>query len=208
MPIKAITIKDNEKYLRQISNPVDLNDNNLSSDIAILEEFCRENEVMAMAAIQLGTPKRLIYIKNTNLDIINRIQKNAITENEKSYNEAKVLINPIIINRYGLTDYWEACASCLNFMGHVKRPYKIVVEYFAIDGKKYRETFEGFESTVLSHEIDHLDGILHMDIADEVLEMPKEERKLFRQTHPYNIVTKVGEYQSLLQDNAEKKLTK
>ena len=71
MPIKAITIKDNEKYLRQISNPVDLNDNNLSSDIAILEEFCKENEVMAMAAIQLGIPKRLIYIKNTNLGIIN-----------------------------------------------------------------------------------------------------------------------------------------
>ncbi len=208
MPIPAITIKDNETYLRQVSTSVDLTDPNLKSDIAVLEDFCKENAVMAMAAVQLGIPKRLIYIKNTNLDIIRKMQRNAATEDEQSYNEARVLINPIIIKRYGLTDYWEACRSCLNFMGHVKRPYKILVEYVDMEGKTHRETFEGFESTVLSHEMDHLDGILHMDIAEEVLEMPQEERKLFRQSHPYHIVAKTGEYQSLLHSNMEKALTK
>ena len=57
----------------------------------------------------------------------------------------------------------------------------------------------GFESTVLSHETDHLDGILHMDIADELLVMAKEERKIFRQTHGYNIVLKSGKFEDLLQ---------
>ena len=208
MKIKAITIKDNEEYLRQISSKVDLNDKNLKNDINVLAEFCKENEVMAMAAVQLGIPKRLVYLKNTNLDIINKLQKNEITEEEKNYNEARVLINPIIIEKYGLTDYWEACASCMDFTGHVKRPYKILVEYFDMDGKKHREIFEGFESTVLSHEMDHLDGILHMDIADEVLEMSQEERKIFRQSHPYNIVSKVGNYQDLCQNHFEKKLAK
>lgn len=208
MKISAITIKDNEKYLRQVSSEVDLNDKKLKSYINVLEEYCRESEVMAMAAIQLGIPKRLVYIKNTKLDIINKMQKDEATEEEKKYNESRVLINPIIIEKYGLTDYWEACASCLNFMGHVRRPYKILVEYFDVNGEKHRETFEGFESTVLSHEMDHLDGILHMDIADEVLEMPREERKVFRQSHPYNIVSKVGKYQELLQKDFEKKLVK
>lgn len=197
MSIKAITIKDNEKYLRQISKPVDLNDNNLYSDIAVLEEFCKENDVLAMAAVQLGIPKRIIYLKNTDLDIINKIQKDAATGNEKKHNEARILINPVIIKKIGLTDYWESCASCLNFMGFVKRPYKILVEYFDIDGKKCKKYFEGFETTVLSHEMDHLDGILHMDIAEEIVEMPQEERKIFRQSHPYHILAKEGDYQSL-----------
>ena len=204
----AITIKDNEKYLRQVSSKVDLNDKDLKSDISVLAEYCQENDVMAMAAVQLGIPKRIIYIKNTNLDIINKIQKNEATEDEENYNESRVLINPVIIERCGLTDYWEACASCLDFMGHVKRPYKIIVEYLDIDGKKHKDIFEGLESTVLSHEMDHLDGILHMDIADEVLEMAEEDRKVFRQSHPYNIVSKVGKYQDLLQNNSEKKLVK
>lgn len=207
--IKQITIADNEPYLRQISAPVDIaNDGNLSSDIDVLEEFCKENEVMAMAAVQLGIPKRLVYLKNTNLDIINKIQTDSTSEEEKNYNEARVLINPIIINRKGLTEYWENCASCLNNCGRVLRPYKIDLEYYDIDGNKHSEVFEGFESTVLSHEIDHLDGVLHIDIAEEIIEMSNEERKIWRQSHGYKIYSKTGDYALLKQDNSKKKVLK
>ena len=123
--LKAITIADNEAFLRQKSAPVDLKDNKLSNNISVLDQFCKENDVMAMAAIQLGIPKRLIYLKNTNLEIINKMQSNRATEEEQNYNESRVLINPVIKSREGLTDYWEACASCLDNIGHVKRPYKI-----------------------------------------------------------------------------------
>ena len=207
--IKQITIADNEPYLRQISAPVDIaNDGNLSSDIDVLEKFCKENEVMAMAAVQLGIPKRLVYLKNTNLDIINKIQTDSTSEEEKNYNEARVLINPIIINRKGLTEYWENCASCLNNCGRVLRPYKIDLEYYDIDGNKHSEVFEGFESTVLSHEIDHLDGVLHIDIAEEIIEMSNEERKIWRQSHGYKIYSKTGDYTLLKQNNSKKKVLK
>jgi len=83
MNIKAITIAEDEAYLRQISTLVDLSDKDLHDDIEKLEEFCKENEVMAMAAVQLGIPKRLVYLKNTNLDIVNKIQTNNTTEEEK-----------------------------------------------------------------------------------------------------------------------------
>lgn len=207
--IKQITIADNEPYLRQISVPVDIaNDGNLSSDIDVLEEFCKENEVMAMAAVQLGIPKRLVYLKNTNLDIINKIQTDSTSEEEKNYNEARVLINPVIINREGLTEYWENCASCLNNCGRVLRPYKIDLEYYDIDGNKHSEVFEGFESTVLSHEIDHLDGVLHIDLAEEIIQMSREERKVWRQSHGYKIYSKTGDYALLKQDNSKKKVLK
>ena len=195
--IKAITIEDDEQFLRQISKPVDLNDQELIHDIEVLDEFCKENDVLAMAAVQLGIPKRIVYLKNTNLELVEKEQYGKTTKEDKKYNEQRVLINPVIIKKEGLTDYWEACKSCLNNMGHVQRPYKITIEYQDINGNIKQEIFEGFESTVLSHEMDHLDGILHMDIADEVLVMEKEERKKFRQTHKYNITSKTGDFEKL-----------
>lgn len=82
--IKSITIADNETFLRQISTPVNIeSDKNLSKNIEILDKFCKENEVMAMAAVQLGIPKRIIYLKNTNLDIINKMQNDSVSNKEK-----------------------------------------------------------------------------------------------------------------------------
>ena len=78
--IEIVTIAKNEQYLRQISTIIDIiNDKNLKNDIRILEEFCEEtNDALALAAIQLGIPKRLIYLKNTNLDIINKSQRDRL----------------------------------------------------------------------------------------------------------------------------------
>lgn len=61
--IKQITIEDNEPFLRQISKEVKLPDPTLKDDTAILDEFCKWDAVLAMAAVQLGIPKRLIYLK-------------------------------------------------------------------------------------------------------------------------------------------------
>lgn len=196
--LKSITIEDNEKWLRQVSIPVDINnDKDLKDNIKTLEQYCMENEVMAMAAVQLGIPKRLVYLKNTNLDIINKMQTDSTTKDEDSYNEARVLINPVILNREGLTEYWEACASCLDNCGRVYRPYKIDLEYYDISGEKNLEVFEGFESTVLSHELDHLDGVLHMDVAEEVINLAREERKKWRQEYGYKIYYDLGDYDKL-----------
>ena len=196
--LKAINIKDNEKYLRQISQIVDIkNDTNLHDDIKTLENYCKENRVMAMAAIQLGIPKRIIYLKNTNLDIINKMQINNANQEELNYNEGRVLINPTITERIGLTEYWEACASCLDNCGKVLRPYIINLEYYDVLGEKHYEKFEGFESTVLSHEYDHLNGILHIDIAEEIRILSVEERKKLRQLEGYNILFDSGDYNKL-----------
>ncbi len=195
--IKSITIADNEEFLRQKSKNVDFCDPSLLDDIAVLEKFCKENSVMAMAAVQLGIPKRIVYLKKTDIEIIRKEQFDSTTKEEENYNEAKVLINPVITLKEGLTTYWEACASCLDNMGLVKRPYRIVVEYFDIDGKFHKDTVEGFRSTVLSHEIDHLDGILHIDIAEKVLVMNSNKRKKFRQNHDYEIISKEGDFLKL-----------
>ena len=70
--LKSITIEENEEYLRQISKKVEFNDPELHNNIVVLQDFCMQNNVMAMAAVQLGIPKRLVYVKNTNIDILNK----------------------------------------------------------------------------------------------------------------------------------------
>ena len=52
-------------------------------------------------------------------------------------------------------------------MGLVTRPYEIIVEYYDVNQDIHRDTFVGFESTVLSHELDHLDGKLFIDRIDK-----------------------------------------
>ena len=188
MEIKRKTIENDEEYLRQISEEVSFDDDSYKEDIKLLEEYCLATECFALAAIQIGIPKRIVYLKNTTLDV-------SLTD--KNYNESKVLINPVVISRKGHTKFWEACLSCLDYTGLVSRPYEIIVEYYDKDGVKQTEKFEGFPSTVLSHELDHLDGILHMDIAEEVLKMPKDMRKKFRENHPYEIISKTCDYDKI-----------
>lgn len=195
--IKAVTIAENEDYLRQVSLPVEKNDPNLKEDIAKIEKYCKENEVLAMASVQISIPKRLVYLKNTNLEILEKINDGSANEDEQKYNEARVLINPVVLEKEGLTTYWEACASCMDYVGLVKRPYKIVVEYETEKREKRKETFTGFEATVLSHELDHLDGILHIDIAEEVRNIPVEERKALRKKEGYTILSETGNYEEL-----------
>lgn len=195
--LKAITIKDNEEYLRQISKEVSINDPEIYNNLVVLQDYCTQNDVMAMAAIQLGIPKRIVYLKNTNLEILNKMVTKEGKEETRNYNEERILINPRIISKEGLTIYWEACASCIGYVGKVKRPYRIKVKYLDIDGNEHEDYFEGFETTVLCHEIDHLDGILHMDIAEEVLEATKEERIALRKRDGYQILSEDGIYEEL-----------
>ena len=195
MEIKRKTILNDEEYLRQISQPVDLNNENYKEEVKLLEKFCLETECFALAAVQIGIPKRMIYLKNTTLDVP--------LEN-MNYNESKILINPVVISRKGHTKFWEACLSCLDNMGLVNRPYEMTIQYYDENGMEHIETFEGFKVTVLSHELDHLDGILHMDIAEEILTMSKEERKQFREEHPYEIISKDCDYDEIFTKKLKK----
>ena len=203
--LESITIENNEQYLRQSSKKVKISDPELHNNIVVLQDYCMQNDVMAMAAVQLGIPKRIVYVKNTNLEILNKRLTDEGKEETKDYNEAKVLINPEIITKEGLTTFWEACASCSWYEGEikkwyngkVKRPYKIRVRYFDIEGNEHEDEFEGFESTVLCHEIDHLDGILHIDIADKVIKGTKEERIELRKKEGYTIISQTGNFEQL-----------
>ena len=211
--LESITIENNEQYLRQSSKKVEISDPELHNNIVVLQDYCMQNEVMAMAAIQLGIPKRIVYVKNTNLDVVTRRFTDEGKEETKDYNEAKVLINPEIISKEGLTTFWEGCQSCSIhegdvekwYIGKVKRPYKIKVRYYDIKGNMHEDEFDGFGATVLSHELDHLDGILHIDIADKVIMGTTEERIELRKKEGYTIISKTGDFEQLKSKKIDEK---
>lgn len=185
--MEALTIENDLDWLRQVSVKVDIKNDNLEEALSVLDSYCLMHGVFAMAAVQLGINKRIIYLKNTDLEKVE----------DDVWNEKTILINPVIKKREGLTLYWEACASCLDNMGLVMRPYKMKIEYFDVEGKKHQKTFKGFAATVLSHEYDHLDGILHMDKSLEIKVMKQEDRKNWRKTHGYEVVSEVGDFLAL-----------
>lgn len=186
MQIERKTILKDEKFLRQISKEVDLTNDDYKEVIKLLHDYCIENnnKTLAIASVQLGIPLRLVYLRNTSLEEIFNSERD----------ESKILINPKVLRREGITRYWEACASCLDYFGLVERPYRIDVEYYDEFGEKHKDIFEEFAAIVLSHELDHLDGILHIDKSIELYDMPLEERKEFRKTHTMEIIKKDGEF--------------
>lgn len=177
MGYEVKTIEKDLDYLRQISKEIDFKKDTINEYVEILEDYCKNNKVFAMAAVQLGIPKRMMYVRSTDCE----------KYEDMNWNEGLILINPKIKKRKGIASYWEACASCLDNLGFVLRPYKLVVEYKDLKNKRHAKTFKGFPAVVISHELDHLDGVLHMDKALELYSMSAEERAEFRKEHPYKV---------------------
>ena len=186
MELNRITIENNEKFLRQKSTDVDFKKDNYKEWIEALKGYCQNNAVYALAPVQIGIPKRIIYFRNTTSDM---------TKNKDSnYDENTVLINPVIIKAKGHTRFIERCESCLDYVAIVDRPYLVEVEYYDVNGNKIHETFEGFKATVFSHEYDHLNGILHIDLSNDVRKMTWDETKTYREEHPYEILSKDDDF--------------
>ena len=178
--VKKITIADNEQILRQRSKEVDFSQTGLLKEIAEFVQACKEETgVFAMASVQYGIPKRMVYVKHTDLGGDGKDENNHI-----------LMINPEILSQKGKAYFWEACASGLDNCAWVARPYQMEVKYCDIKGNVHIDMFTGLASTILSHELDHLDGILHMDRAEKLIHATREERSNLRKVEPYKVISK------------------
>ena len=78
-----------------------------------------------------------------------------------------VLINPVIIEKDGLTVTEEGCLSVPGFYEEVERAEHIRVRYLNPDGEEVESEFEEMLAVCIQHEIDHLDGRLFVDYLSE-----------------------------------------
>ena len=182
--MEAFTIFEQEKLLRSISKTVNIDkDDELSSDIEKLKKYLTTHNGWALAGIQLGICKRILFICSQTPD--------ATKKNEEQH---IIMINPEIIEAKGKTQFWEACFSCFPYCSLVERPYSMKIKYYTLNNEQKIQKFEGFICTVLSHEIDHFDGIFHMDRAIETRQLTVDERKKLREKEPYKIISETSDF--------------
>lgn len=81
------------------------------------------------------------------------------------------LINPVIISGEGSEVDTEGCLSVPGLMGDVARYTKVQVNGLNREGQPVSYTREGFLARVLQHEIDHLEGTLFIDKAENLRPM-------------------------------------
>ena len=183
--VKVVTMVNDEKALRRVSEPC-VFDEQLKKDIELIKSFSKSQDIYAIAAVQLGIPKRILYIKTTSPATKCQLDKR---------DEERLYINPKILSRKGKAKYWEFCVSCMDKQGMryaslVTRPYEIEIEYQNAEAKTIKETLTGLAATIFCHEYDHLNGVLQIDKAEKNLMMKQEDRWALREKEPYIIISK------------------
>jgi peptide deformylase len=77
--------------------------------------------------------------------------------------ELITLINPEIVEREGERIVQEGCLSIPGYFGKIKRAVTVKVKAQDRYGKEFHLKAEGLLAQALKQEIEHLDGILHID---------------------------------------------
>jgi len=88
-----------------------------------------------------------------------------------------VLINPKIVEKDGEQIGDEGCLSLPGKVAVVKRPNHVVCEALDQDMNPIRVEGEGLLARAICHELDHLDGVLYPDVAEEPVRDVEEEEE-------------------------------
>lgn len=135
--------KIGDDVLRKISKPVVKFDDRLKILVEDMIDTMYEANGVGLAAPQVGILKRVVVI-----DV---------------GNGPKAYINPEIIYEEGEQIDYEGCLSVPNRSGEVKRPFKVKVKAYDLDGNEFVEEGEELLARAFCHEIDHLNGVLFVD---------------------------------------------
>lgn len=85
------------------------------------------------------------------------------------------MINPVILEHSNTKSYdIEGCLSLPKITGRVKRYDHVKVKFTDIQNQTHTQIYKGFDARVIQHEIDHLDGVMFIDIAEEIYEDNKK----------------------------------
>ena len=139
---------DKDEILRKRSREIEVIDDKIKELAYDMMETMHKYEGVGLAGPQVGILKRIIVID--------------LYEEGTQF----VLINPVIVKTKGEQICDEGCLSFPNQFGKVKRPKEIEVVALDLNGNKVRVKGKDLLAQALSHEIDHLEGKLFIDIVE------------------------------------------
>jgi peptide deformylase len=148
--IREILVYPN-KLLRETSKEVTHFDVHLHTLLHDMYETMVAKEGIGLAAIQVGVPLNVL--------IINLVDEEGCQTTENLYE----MINPIILEKDGLTIYQEGCLSVPGYYDEIERAAHIKVAYCDRDGNRCEEEFTDLMAIAVQHEMDHLKGRLFIE---------------------------------------------
>ncbi len=185
--MKKILQRD-EPVLRQIAETVSIDDIKSAKIQTIIKEMVdsleSQDDGVAIAAPQIGYSLRIFVVSNK-VETIMREEKEiemeiapeikVLKEPVENSDSAKhlVFINPIIkkISK-DRRKVEEGCLSVRYLYGKVSRANKVKVEAYDENGKKFERGGTGLMAQIFQHETDHLDGVLFIDKATDLEDLP------------------------------------
>jgi peptide deformylase len=134
--------------LRKVSEPVGHFGIELEAIVKNMIETMYGSPGIGLAAPQIG-----LNIKLTTIDL---------TVGEEA-GRLIVLCNPEIISTEGTQKNDEGCLSIPDFSETISRPERMIVRGRDLNGNEITIEADGLLARCLSHEIDHLNGVLFVD---------------------------------------------
>ena len=136
--------------LRKKATPVDTVDEALNSLIDDMLETMYAAPGIGLAATQVDVHKRLL-----------------VADVSSDQTDPRVFINPVIVEKDGVTVTEEGCLSVPGYYEEVERAEHIRVGFLDRAGEEVEAELEGLLAVCVQHEIDHLDGKLFVDDLSE-----------------------------------------
>ncbi|QJC52376.1 peptide deformylase [Paenibacillus albicereus] len=158
MAIRLI-VQNPDPVLREVAKEVTKFNSNLHKLLTNMAETMYDAEGVGLAAPQIGISKRVI--------VVDVGDDNGLIE----------MVNPEILEREGEQFGPEGCLSIQNVNGDVRRANKIRVRGQNRDGETFELEAEGFLARAFQHEVDHLNGILFIDLAEELYDGSARDRR-------------------------------
>ena len=130
---------------------------------SILKKECMAVEDSEDCNVVIKQMKKILGVTTTGVGIaacqIGYLKQIVALRPKGSGGEISILINPEIIKTS--EEKGTSIEGCLSYPGveaRTERYKEITVKYTNEDGKKEEKRFEGFESIIVQHELDHLKG--------------------------------------------------
>ena len=148
---KLKILKVGDDTLRKVCRPVEAITPRILRLLDDMVDTMRAADGVGLAAPQVGVLRRVVVIETPDDGLFE-------------------LINPKIIAYSGEQESEEGCLSVPGRWGITKRPMYVTVRAMNRKGETVDINGKGLLAKAFCHEIDHLDGKLYIDIAEQMLD--------------------------------------
>ena len=151
-------VREGDEILRKRCREVTEIDDRVRMILDDMAETMRYYNGVGLAAPQVGIMRRMFTVEPEEGELIE-------------------IINPEIAEVSGAQTGEEGCLSVPGYVGTVVRPEYIKITGLDRYGNPVSYEGTGLKAVALSHEMDHIEGVLYVDKAEGIHEAEEEEEE-------------------------------